>query len=99
MNYAIWKLNFANPNYGTGPEQAIAELGGEAEGAWVDGAVEEDGTIIGYVSTPQDEVELEAWQFQNITKEEALDYCLSINSEAYLLEDGRITAPLETLKP
>jgi hypothetical protein len=95
MNYATWKLNFTNPEYGTGPEEKILELGGTAQGAWVDGIAEDQGTIIGYLDSPQDEVELQAWQFQNISQEEALDFCLSINPEAYLLEDGRITAPIE----
>jgi hypothetical protein len=95
MNYATWKLNFANPEYGTGPEDKISELGSHAEAAWVDGSVENDGLIMGYVDGPQDEIELAAWSFTNISQDDALDFCLSINEEAYLLEDGRITAPIE----
>lgn len=95
MNYATWKLNFSDPDYGTGPEEKILNLGGKAEGAWVDGSIESQGTIIGYLDAPQDELELSAWEFQNITREEALDFCLSINPNAYLLPDGRITAPIE----
>jgi hypothetical protein len=95
MNYATWKLNFTDSDYGTGPEEKILELGSKAEGAWVDGVIEEGGTIIGYVESPQDEIELAIWEFQNITQEEALDFCLSINPEAYLSEDGRILAPIE----
>jgi hypothetical protein len=93
MNYATWKLNFTNPNYGTGPEDKIVELGFGAEGAWVQGQVENNGTILGYVTEPQDESELTAWDFVNITQAEALAFCLAIDSEAYLLPDGRITAP------
>lgn len=95
MNYATWKLNFTNPEYGTGPEEKIAELGSHAEAAWVDGIVEEGGIILGYVNGPQDEIDLQAWSFTNITQEDALDFCLSINEQAYLLDDGRITVPLE----
>ena len=95
MNYATWKLNFTNPNYGTGPESKIEELGGVAEGAWSDGIPEEGGLILGYVDGPQDEIELHIWNFTNITQEDALDFCLSINPEAFLMEDGRITAPIE----
>lgn len=97
MNYATWKLNFTDANYGTGPEQKIAELGSRAEGAWVDGSVENEGLILGYVDGPQDELELAAWNFTNISQEDALDFCLSINEEAYFLEDGRITAPIEPI--
>ena len=93
MNYATWKLNFTNPEYGTGPEDKIAELGFGAEGAWVAAQVENNGTILGYVTEPQDESELTAWEFVNITEAEALALCLAIESEAYLLPDGRITAP------
>jgi hypothetical protein len=95
MNYATWKLNFTDPNYGTGPEYQIAELGYGAEGAWVAGQAEDNGTILGYVTEPQDESQLTAWNFTNITEAEALAFCLAINSNAYLLPDGRITAPLE----
>lgn len=97
MNYATWKLNFANPEYGTGPEEKIAELGFGAEGAWVSGEAENGGTILGYVTEEQDESELTAWEFTNLSQAEALAFCLAINSEAYLLEDGTITAPIEEL--
>ena len=95
MNYATWKLNFANPNYGTGPEQKIAELGFGAEGAWANSQVENGGTILGYVTEAQDETELTTWDFTNISEAEALAFCQAINPEAYLLPDGRITAPIE----
>ena len=97
MNYATWKLNFTDPKYGTGPEDRIAELGFGAEGAWVAGEVENDGTILGYVTEAVDESELTTWQVTNISQADALDFCLDINSEAYLLPDGRITAPIEDL--
>jgi hypothetical protein len=95
MNYATWKLNFADPKYGTGPEDKIAELGFGAEGAWVAGQVENGGTILGYVTEAQDESELTTWEFTNITEAEALAFCQAINPEAYLLPDGRITVPIE----
>jgi hypothetical protein len=95
MNYATWKLNFTNPEYGTGPEETIADLGFGAEGAWVAGEVENGGTILGYVTEPVDESELTTWQVTNRTQAEALEFCLAINPAAYLLPDGRITAPLE----
>jgi hypothetical protein len=97
MNYATWKLNFTDPNYGTGPEDKIAELGFGAEGAWVAGEVENGGTILGYVTEPVDESELTTWQVTNLTQEQALDFCLAINSEAYLLPDGKITVPYEDI--
>jgi hypothetical protein len=95
MNYATWKLNFTDPNYGTGPEPKIEELGFGAKGAWVAGEAEDNGTILGYVTEPQDESQLTAWNFTNITEAEALAFCLAINSNAYLLPNGTITAPLE----
>jgi hypothetical protein len=95
VNYATWKLNFTDPNYGTGPEAKIADLGFGAEAAWVAGQVENDGIILGYVTEPQDETELSAWSFVNITQAEALAFCQAIDPAAYLLADGRITAPIE----
>jgi hypothetical protein len=98
MNYATWKLNFTNPNYGTGPEDRIAELGYGAEGAWVNGQAEDGATILGYVTEAQDESELTTWNFKNITGAEAFDFCLTVNPKAYLLDDGRISAPIEEFK-
>lgn len=95
MNYATWKLDFTNPKYGTGPEDKITELGFGAEGAWANGQVENGATILGYVTEAQDESELTTWDFTNITQAEALAFCQAINPEAYLLPDGRITAPIE----
>ena len=95
MNYATWKLNFTDPQYGTGPEDKIGELGFAAEAAWASGQVEYDGTILGYVTEPQDESQLTAWEFANISQAEALAFCQAINPAAYLLPDGRITAPIE----
>lgn len=97
MNYATWKLDFTDPMYGTGPEQKIAELGFAAEGAWVAGQAENRDTILGYVTEPQDESQLTTWEFTNITQAEALEFCLAINPDAYLLSDGRITAPYEDI--
>jgi hypothetical protein len=93
MNYATWKLNFTDPKYGTGPEDKIAELGYGAEASWVSGKAENGARILGYVTEAQNEPELTAWDFANITQAEALAFCLAIDPEAYLLPDGRITAP------
>jgi hypothetical protein len=95
MNYATWKLNFANPEYGTGPEDKIADLGSSAEGAWVLGQIDHGGTILGYLTEPVDESQLTTWEVTNISQSQALSFCQAINPAAYLLPDGRITAPLE----
>jgi len=97
MNYATWKLNFEDPKYGTGPEDEIAKSGIKAEAAWVLGQVETGGTVLGYVSEPVEESELTTWQVKNLNEEEAIEFCLQINAEAYLLENGKITAPIEEL--
>jgi hypothetical protein len=95
MKYATWKLNFSDPNYGTGPEDKILELGSAAEAGWVLGEPEKGGTILGYLTQQIDESELTTWQFTNISENEALEFCLAINSESYLLPDGRIAVPIE----
>jgi hypothetical protein len=95
MNYATWKLNFKTKKYGTGPETKIAGLGFAAEGAWSDGPVESGATILGYVNGEIEEPELELWDFAYVTQQEALSFCQAVNPEAYLLPDGKITAPLE----
>jgi hypothetical protein len=93
MNYATWNLNFDNPDYGIGPEEFIGEIGIHAEGAWVLEEGESNTKILGYVSERIDEEEFANWNVLNITEEEAMELCVSINPEAYLLPDGRISAP------
>lgn len=95
MNYATWKLNFTDPLYGTGPEDKIADLGFGAESAWVSGKAENGGTILGYLTEAQDETELTPWDFKNISELDALEFCLALNAEAYLAEDGKIIAPVQ----
>lgn len=95
MNYATWKLSFLNSNYGTGPEEKIAELGFAAEGALSNGQVENGATILGYVSQILDPVELTEWQFENLSQEEALEFARTIAPSAYLLENGKIATPIE----
>ena len=93
MNYASWKLNFTDPNYGTGPETLISEKGGNAEGSWANGQVESGATILGYVSGDFDTTGLEPWSYTPLTAEEALTFAQTINPDAYFTEQGYITAP------
>lgn len=90
MNYATWKLNFDNPDYGTGAELAISKQGVTAEAAWSNGQVQEGSTILGYLTDQVDESLLTDWDVKNVTQAQALAFCKKINSGATLLQDGRI---------
>jgi hypothetical protein len=92
MNYATWKLNFTDPDYGTGPEEKIASMGFFAEGAW---SLLDDQVILGYVSEAQDEKKLSNWQFKNIDQTQALELVLEVEPLAFLTNDGKITKPIE----
>lgn len=94
MNYATWKLNFANPDYGTGPENTIAELGGSAEGGFSLGSIELGAQIVGYVDAVLDTTGLSTWEFAYITQEQALTLALEVSPDAYLAQDGRIGFPM-----
>ena len=95
MKYATWKLNFTDPNYGTGPEPVIAEQGFKAEAGWVNGQVEAGGTILGYVTGEPDVSALTPWEYYELTQTEAVAFAQIINPDAYLLDNGYITAPEE----
>lgn len=93
MKYATWKLNFDNPEYGTGPEDSIVSQGFTAEGAWVSGSAHSGGTILGYFTgTP---TQLLAWNFTEVSEAEALEFCLAINPNAMMAEDGRFFVPTD----
>lgn len=95
MKYAIWNLVEDAPNYLTGPESKIVELGGSAEAGWTNGNPENAADILGYVKGNFDTDELAHWNYREITQEEALAFCQAINPAAYLLPDGKITTPIE----
>jgi len=95
MKYATWKLNFTNPEYGTGPEDSITIQGGSAEGAYPNGDVTQGAEILGYYTgTP---TALSAWSFKKLTQAKALEFVEAIDPEAYLGEDGRILVPVTDL--
>jgi len=91
MKYATWKLNFTNPDYGTGPEDSIRVQGGTAEASYHNGEVTESAEILGYYTgTP---TALSAWSFKKLTEAKALEFVQAIDPEAYLGENGRILVP------
>jgi len=97
MNYAIWKLNFTNPDYGTGPEATIGELGFEAVGAFSVGSIETGSFIVGYVNSIIETNQLSSWEFSYIDQEQALSLARQMSEDASLAEDGRISFPIQSV--
>jgi hypothetical protein len=87
MKYATWKLDFTNPEYGIGPEGEIATQGFTASGAYIIGEPF-GGTILGYFSG--EPTSLEAWDFQELTEIQALEFVSAIDPTAFLQDDGTI---------
>lgn len=88
MKYATWNLNFANAEYGTGPEMSVSEQGFFAEGAWTAGEVADGSLILGYYDG--NPTNLQPWNFTEVTQEQALAFAQAIDATAFLLEDGTI---------
>jgi hypothetical protein len=82
--------------YGSGPEPAIIERGGSAEGLMFLGPDPHD-TILGYVHGDVVLSNLDDWNVQEITAEEALTLAQSLVPEATMGEDGRILFPVQDL--
>jgi len=93
MKYATWILDFANPEYGTGPEPEIANQGGTAEGAIANGDITNGAKILGYFTG--EAINLEAWSFAELTQNEALAFVAAIDSTAYVAENGKIQVELK----
>jgi hypothetical protein len=89
MRYALWNLAISDANYQTGPEDAINLAGGQVEPSWSNGSTEKNADILGYI-VKDFSADLSAWNFREITQQEALDFCLSIDPKAYLMPDGKI---------
>jgi hypothetical protein len=93
MKYATWKLNFTDPNYGTGPEPSIVEQGNSAEGSIAEGDITKGARILGYFTG--EPTGLEVWSFNELTQQEALDFVLAFDDTAYVAEDGRIVVVID----
>ena len=88
MKYATWKLNFTDPNYGTGPEESIVQQGGTVEASFAEGEVANGARVLGYFSG--NPTGLESWDFTEITQQEALEFVLAFDDTAFVEEDGQI---------
>ena len=88
MTYLKWKLS--EGTWGTGPEETIADRGGQASaGPYVDAA----GYRIGYLKVAADLTGLETWDVTTQTEAEALTFCQQFYADAEVLPDGRISEP------
>jgi hypothetical protein len=91
MEYVTWKLNWPTSKYGTGPEQAAFDAGARLEASsWVNPTVEE-GTILGYLTGELDLSVLSEWNVVNITPQQALDFALALDENAFVMDDGVIS--------
>ena len=89
MRYATWKVYFpANSNEGYTPEPIIRERGGTAEGA-----IETNDLIVGYISDNADLSNLEQYEINEITQQQALDLAIQFNPGCYMGDDGKINYP------
>ena len=93
MKYATWELNWDDPKYGTGPEASIAEQGGNAEGSFAEGDITNGAKILGYFTG--EPTGLEAWSFEELTQQEALNFVLAFDSTAYVTQEGKIETVTE----
>lgn len=89
MRYATWRLNWSDPMYGTGPEEIIAGRGGRAEGVVANPEVEH-GPILGYVSGDFDASGLDAWEYTEITAEQALLFAQDVDDSVTFDDTGRL---------
>lgn len=88
MRYFIWKINWDNPLYGTGPEGTASELGLSLEAS----SLSSGQTILGFSRSGNCDLEsLSSWDVAELSQEQALDFAIAINDTAYMLEDGTIS--------
>jgi hypothetical protein len=94
VRYLTWKLTWpGDAQYGVGPEPVVADNGGRLEASsWVNPTVEA-GTILGYLNGDVDLSLLADWDVIELTEAEALAFAQAINSDAFMLDDGRIGEP------
>lgn len=87
--FALWRLDWSDPMYGTGPESEIANRGGRAEGIVGPDILSAD--ILGTVTGDFDTEGLEAWAFRRISTDEARAF-LATFSTMTIDEAGQVIA-------
>lgn len=98
LKYFIWKLDFTDPNHGTGPQSAAKEQGAELLASQFANPDVYTGPILGYLLSGDIKPgSLDQWQVQELTQAEALAFAQAIAPDAYLMEDGIITVPSRDL--
>lgn len=94
LGYVAWKLDWTNPKYGTGPEEAANAQGVVLSASMFVEPDEYTGAILGYiVSGTIQPGSLDKWHITELTQDEALAFAQSIVPDAYLMPDGVITVP------
>jgi hypothetical protein len=99
MRYCTWHLTWPTPDYGIGPEQTAADNGARMEASmWVNPTVEH-GNILGYLTGDVDLGLLADWDVTVVDEATALAFAQSIDSNAYVMDDGVIgtTTEMEAL--
>jgi hypothetical protein len=92
VRYLTYKLVFLTAKYGFGPEPRAAEEGATlVASSFVDG----NGTHLGYLTGDCDLSVLSAWSATEVSQAAALAFAQALNADAYLLDDGIITVPME----
>jgi hypothetical protein len=95
IRYLLWRLNWDDPRYGTGPEDAIAQQGARAEASAFASPSVTTGDILGYWTTGSlDLSKLSKWQVRELTQAEALAFARTVAPDAYLLPNGVIGVPM-----
>jgi len=90
MRYLTWNLHWPTIEYGTGPEQTVADNGARLEASsWVNPSVEH-GSILGYFTGGVNLALLTDWNAVEVTEAQALAFAQAIDENAYVMDDGVI---------
>lgn len=90
MRYLVWRLNWDDPMYGTGPEATIAARGGRAEAS---GFVDAGADILGYLVEPCDLDDLDDWTVIELDAADALAFADRLVPGCSFNADGYIVPP------
>ena len=94
LGYATWKLDWTDPQHGTGPEATAAAQGVALSASMFVSPDEYTGAILGYVlSGAIQPGTLDKWHVTELSQAEALAFAQGVAANAYLLPDGVITIP------
>lgn len=93
MRYAFWYFWADETGYFHGADEALTSQGFESYAGWCFGEPTNNAKILGYFKGEGNPTGLEKYNFEEITQEQAITYCLEYLPDIEVNQSGELVIP------